>query len=68
LIVFWSFQRHGRIPDYQVHPQLGRQARDQGEMGQAERHRQQDLRLHPRQGHRLRRRVRQPGWKKFSLG
>ena len=59
--MLFAFQSHGRIPGYQVQAQLGRQARYQGEMGQVERYCQQDLWLHPRQGHRLRCPVRQPG-------
>ena len=49
-----------RVPCYPVYPLTGGQTRHQGEVGPAQGHRDQDLRVHPRQGHRLRRRVRQP--------
>merc|ERR1712012_1102682 len=55
-----SIQNVWRVPRHQVHPLPGRQARDQGEMGQGQGHRDQDLRLHHRQGLRLCHRVRQP--------
>ena len=42
-----------RVPHHPVHPLAGGKARDQGEVGCRQGHRDQDLRLHPRQGHRL---------------
>lgn len=58
----------GRIPNYQVYPQLGCQARYSRTVGEAEWDQDQDVRLHPWPGYRLRCRVRRSGKMFIHIG
>jgi hypothetical protein len=60
-MVFSTIDFSGRIPNYQVYPQLGCQARYSRTVGEAEWDQDKDVRLHPWPGYRLRCRVRRPG-------
>ena len=54
---FFHFAGWSTLPLHPLDPQFSCQAPDPREVGEVEQHQDQDLRLHPRSGHRLRCRI-----------